>query len=65
MNKRGLVKENRKLNMSLESGVLKVSFSENTSENLQISYDGGTLKAYTTNDMALTPQEQEMFSQSE
>jgi len=61
-NKRGLAKENRKLNTSLKSGVLKASFQENTFENLQISHDGGILKAYTTNDMVLTPQEQEMFS---
>jgi len=50
-NKRGLAKENQKLNISLD-----------TFKNLQISHDGGILKAYTTNDMVFTPQEQEMFS---
>ena len=64
-NKGGLAKENQKLNISLESGVLKASFQDNTLENLQISHDGGILKAYTTNDMVFTPQEQEMFSQNE
>jgi len=60
-NKRGLAKENQKINISLESGVLMASFQENTLKNPQKSHNGGILKAYTTNDMVFTPREQEMF----
>jgi len=31
------------------------------SETLQVSNDGGVLKAHATNDLVFTPQEQEMF----
>ena len=64
-NKRGLAKENQKLNISFKSGVLKASLQENTFGNLQISNDGGILNAHTTNDMVFTPREQKMFSQNE
>ena len=44
---------------------MKASFQGNTSNNLQIAHDAGILKAYATNNMVFTPQEQEMFSQNE
>jgi len=62
-NKRRFAETHKQIKISYESGVLKGSFQGNIFQNLQVSNDGGVLKAYAMDDLVFTPEEQEMFSQ--
>jgi len=62
-NKRRFAETDKQIKISHEVGVLKGSFQGDTFQNLQVSNDGGVLKAYATDDLVFTPEEQEMFSQ--
>jgi len=61
-NKRRFVETSKQIKISHESRVLKGSFQGDIFQNLQLSNDGGVLKAYATVDLVFTPQGQEMFS---
>ena len=61
-NESRLVKTSKQINISYENGVFKASIQGDVTETLQVLQDRRVLKAYATNYMIFTPQEQEMFS---
>jgi len=62
-NKRTFAQTNKQISIFHEGRVPKGSFQGDTFENLYGSRDGAVFKAYATNDLVFTPQEQEMFFQ--